>query len=287
VQVFNAMGYTATTLFAILCLLPFALVISGSLTEETAIHRYGYRVIPPELSTEAYELIFRAPEVIVRAYGVTIALVTVGTTLGLFLTAMTAYVLHRRDFRYRNRFAYFFFFTTLFSGGLIPWYILMVRYLGMKNNFFALVQPHLFSVFNIIIMRTFFKSIPEAIGESAKIDGAGDFTIFMRLALPMSTPALATVGLFIALAYWNDWMAAMLFITDEALIPLQYFLYRVLNTITYINLVSERSGIPVPDMPQESYKLAMTVVATGPIIFFYPFAQKYFIKGLTIGAVKG
>jgi putative aldouronate transport system permease protein len=285
--VFNISGYFITALIAICCLIPFALVISGSFTAEESIYKDGYRIIPKVISFESYYVIFKAPMVVLSAYSVTIGLVIVGTVSSLFLTCMTAYVLHKKDFKYRNRFSYFFYFTTLFSGGLVPWYILMVKYLGLKNSLLALLLPHLFSVFNIIVMRTFFKSIPEAIGESAKVDGAGEFTVFIRLYLPMSVPALATIGLFIALGYWNDWFAAMLFITNEKMFPLQYFLYKVLNTMAYVGKLSEMTGIPTPEMPKESFKLAMTVIATGPIIFLYPFIQKYFIQGITVGAVKG
>jgi len=285
--IFNFTGYSLTFLFASLCLIPFLLVISGSFTNEDSVLREGYRMIPRVFSLEAYEFIFKAPKQIIDAYTVTILLVVCGTAIALFLTSMTAYVLHKKDFRYRNRFSYFFYFTTLFSGGLVPWYILMVKYLNLKNSFLALLLPNLFSVFNIIIMRTFMGSIPVAIGESAKVDGAGEFTIYSRLILPMSAPALATIGLFIALGYWNDWYAAMLFITKPEMYPLQYFLYKALNSMAAASKIAEKTGIPIPDMPKESFKLAMTVVATGPIVFLYPFVQRYFIKGITIGAVKG
>jgi putative aldouronate transport system permease protein len=202
---------------------------------------------------------------------------------------MTAYVLHKRDFKYRNGFAFYFYFTTLFSGGLVPWYILMSNpnYLGLKNNYLALLLPHMFNVFNIIILRTFMRTIPEAIGESAKVDGAGEFTVFFRLILPMSKPALATIALFISLVYWNDWFSATLFITKEEMYPLQYFLYKALNSMEAASKISEMIGVPTPEMPKESFKLALTVVTTGPIVFLYPFVQKFFIRGITIGAVKG
>jgi putative aldouronate transport system permease protein len=285
--IFEIIGRIIVLFIAVCCLIPFYLVVSGSFTSEDSIHKNGYKLIPSVISTEAYSAIFKAPMQILKAYSVTISLVVIGTLLSLFLVSMTAYVLHKKDFKYRNKFAYFFYFTTIFSGGLVPWYILMVRYLDMKNNYLALILPHVFSVFNIIIMRTFMKSIPEAIGESGKIDGAGEFTIYSRLILPMSTPALATIGLFIALGYWNDWYMALLFISKENMYPLQFFLYRILSAISFANKVAELTGIPAPKMPKESFKLAMTVVATGPIIFLYPFLQRFFIKGITIGAVKG
>ncbi|WP_271750964.1 carbohydrate ABC transporter permease [Cohnella sp. JJ-181] len=283
---FNVIGYVVLGAISLLCLVPFLITLSGSVTKDSALFEYGYRLIPKMFSLEAYELIFRTPEVIVGAYTVTILLVVSGTVLGLFLTAMTAYVLHRRDFKYRNKFSFFFFFTTLFSGGLVPWYLVMIN-LGLKNSFLALLLPHLFAVFHIIIMRTFFTGIPESLGESAKIDGAGDLTIFVRLYLPISLPALSTIGLFIALTYWNDWYQAMLFITKPSLIPLQYHLYKIFNSMEAAQIVAQKTGMPVAQMPTETFKLAMTVVVTGPIILVYPFVQKYFVKGMTVGAVKG
>lgn len=284
--VFNLIGYIVVGLISLLCLIPFLLTVSGSVTKDASLFEYGYRLIPKMYSLEAYKLIFRAPEVITGAYAVTILLVVSGTALGLFLTAMTSYVLHRKDFKYRNKFSFFFFFTTLFSGGLVPWYLVMIN-LGMKNNFLALLLPHLFAVFHIIIMRTFFTTIPESLGESAKIDGAGDFTIFLKLYLPISLPALSTIGLFIALTYWNDWYQAMLFITKPNMMPLQYHLYKVFNSMQAAQIVAQKTGMPVAQMPTETFKLAMTVVVTGPIILVYPFIQKYFVKGMTVGAVKG
>nr|WP_222871003.1 carbohydrate ABC transporter permease [Paenibacillus methanolicus] len=284
--IFTIIGYIVLGCISILCLIPFLLTVSGSFTDDSSLFEYGYRLIPQEFSLEAYKLIFQAPEVIAKAYGVTIVLVFTGTLLGLFFISMTSYVLHRKDFKYRNKFSFFFFFTTLFSGGLVPWYLVMIG-LGMKNNYLALLLPHLFSVFHIIIMRTFFTSIPESIGESAKLDGAGDFTIFARLYLPMSIPALSTIGLFIALTYWNDWYPAMLFITNPDMMPLQYHLYKVFNSMQAAQIVAQKTGIPVAQMPAETFKMAMTVIVTGPVILVYPFIQKYFVKGMTVGAVKG
>lgn len=285
--IFSIMGYTIITLFSVLCLIPFIMVISGSFTAEDAIMRYGYSLIPRKFSLEAYDFFIKSPDAVLRAYAVTILRTFAGTVLSLFLMSMTAYVLQRKDFPYRNRFSMFFYFTTLFSGGLVPTYILMIKYLRLKDTFLALIIPLLFNVFNMIIIRTYMSSLPESISESAKIDGAGDFRIFIGIILPISTPAIATIGLFSALAYWNDWMYAMLYIQNDRLYPLQYYLYKVLSQIEAMKSLT-RANINVRyTMPEESFKLAMTVVATGPIVFLYPYMQKYFIKGLTIGAVKG
>lgn len=284
---FSAIGYTVIVVTAMLCLIPFIFILSGSFSEEAAIFEYGYRLFPKVFSLEAYKFVFEAPQKIIKAYSVTVFVTITGTFLGLYLTAMAGYVLNRKELKTRGFFSLYFYFTTLFSGGLVPWYILMTQYFHMENNILSLILPLLFSVFYIIIMRSFMSSIPDSIVESAKIDGAGDFYIFNKIILPLSKPVLATVGLFLALRYWNDWYQAMLFITKEQLYPMQYFLYKILNDMQFMLEASQVPGVVVVDMPQESFKLAMTVVATGPIIFLYPFLQRFFIKGMTVGAVKG
>ncbi|MBB6634906.1 putative aldouronate transport system permease protein [Cohnella thailandensis] len=287
-KAFSVIGYVSLTILALLCLLPFILVVSSSLTNEDKIIIDGYQFIPADFSTEAYRLLFKYPEQIVRAYIVTICVTAAGTFFGLFLTSMTAYALSRKDFKWRNRFSFFFFFTTLFSGGLVPWYLLIVNYLNMKDTFLALVVPLLFNVFYIIVMKSFLSGIPEAIVESAKIDGAGDFRIYAKLILPLSKPALATIGLFLALAYWNDWYNALLFVSNENLMPLQYYLYKMLGNMEGMRKAMMGAGAVITTaIPTESLKMAMTVVATGPILLAYPFVQRFFVQGLTIGAVKG
>ncbi|WP_218571267.1 carbohydrate ABC transporter permease [Paenibacillus oralis] len=281
-------GYTALTLFALFCIFPFILVISSSLTEESKIIEDGFQLIPTAFSLEAYSILFKYPQEMLKAYGITISVTLLGTFFGLFLTSMTAYVLSRKDFKWRNHFSFFFFFTTLFSGGLVPWYLLIVNYLNLKDTLIVLILPMLMNVFYIIVMKSFMSSIPEAIIESAKIDGASDFQIFIRFVLPLSKPALATIGLFIALGYWNDWYNALLFISDSDLMPLQYYLYRLLGNMDGMRKAMMAAGAVMSvDIPTESLKMAMTIVATGPIMIAYPFIQRYFVQGLTIGAVKG
>lgn len=285
--IFNILGGVFILVIVLLCIIPIIMLITGSFTSQTAIIKEGYRLIPHQFSLEAYKIIFQSPVSILRAYLISIVITCFGTILGLFITAMTGYVLSCKDFKYRNRFSFFFYFTTIFSGGLVPWYIMVVRYLHLKNSILALIIPMLLNVIFIIIMRSFMNELPVSISESAKIDGAGDFLIFTRLILPLSKPVLATIGLFIALNYWNDWFLALMFIDNDKMYPLQYFLYAILSKMDFINAAAAQSGIPVPSMPSESFKLAMTVVATGPIVFLYPFVQKYFVKGITMGAVKG
>lgn len=286
--IFNVIAYIVLGVLSIACLLPFIMIFTGSLTSQEAIFRDGYRLIPSEFSTEAYRLIFKNPLVILHSYGVTIFVTVVGTGLSLFITSMAAYVLSSKDFKYRNKFSFYFYFTSIFGGGLVPWYILMVRHLHMRDNIMALIVPLLVNSVYIIIMRSFIQSsIPSVLQESAKIDGANDFRIYLVITLPLSKAALATIGLFTALIYWNDWYNAMLFINKEELYPLQYFLHALLSKADFMKSVASQTGVPTVEMPTESLKLAMTVVATGPIILLYPFLQKYFVKGITIGAVKG
>ncbi|WNR42894.1 carbohydrate ABC transporter permease [Paenibacillus roseipurpureus] len=268
-------------------MLPLVLIISGSFSNEEAILSKGYSLLPRQFDTRAYKFIFMNASQLFSSYRVTIFTTLTGTLLGLFITAMTAYVLSRRDFEWRNKFALYFFFTTLFSGGIVPWYILCVQYLHLNDTFAGLVVPMLLNVFNIIIMKSFMSEIPDAITESAKIDGAGDFLIFRTLILPLSKPVLATIGFFIALAYWNDWFLSYIFMQNEKYFTLQFTLYRVLSIAQALKNTSTSVVTGQSVLPSETLKLAMTVVATGPILLVYPFLQKYFIRGLTIGAVKG
>jgi putative aldouronate transport system permease protein len=285
--IFNILGYWIVTIFGLFCIIPFIVLISGSFTDEQSIFNNGYSIIPGKFSLGAYQLLLKYPADIFRAYMVTIMITAIGTVVGLFLVSMTAYVLNRKDFKYRNRIAFYFYFTTLFSGGIVPLYIMMIRYLHLKDTFAALILPLLMNVFNIIILRTFMSSLPDSLSESAKVDGAGDFRIFIQLILPLTKPALAAIGLFIALGYWNDWYNAMLYLNDFGKFPLQYMLYNMFNNIEGLNRVSSQANVTVQEMPQESFKMAMAVVVTGPIVLLYPFVQKYFVQGITIGAVKG
>jgi putative aldouronate transport system permease protein len=287
-QIFSFIAYFSLAVLAILCIFPFILIVSSSLTEESVIITEGFKLFPSVFSTEAYSILFKYPDQMIRAYVVTITVTALGTISGLFLTAMTAYCLSRKDFKWRNQFSFFFFFTTLFNGGLVPWYLLLVNYLHMKDTMLALIIPLVLNVFYIIVMKSFMSNIPEAITESAKIDGAGDFLIFSRLIIPLSKPALATIGLFIALGYWNDWYNALLFVSDEKLMPLQYYLYKMLGNMDGMRKAMMGSGAVITtSLPTEGLKMAMTIVASGPILIAYPFIQKYFVQGLTIGAVKG
>lgn len=287
--IFDVISVVALTVFSVCCLLPFLLVLSGSFSDQTSILTHGYQLIPETFSLEAYKTLFRIPEDLLRAYGVTIFVTVTGTFFGLLFTSMAAYVLSCKTFRYRYQMSFFFYFTSIFGGGLVPWYIFNTKYLHFHNNFIALILPILINVTYLLILKSYMSGIPEALYESARLDGAGDFTIYLRVAMPLCKAGLATVGLFIALNYWNDWYDAMLFLDEgrSDLYPLQYYLNNILTKAQALSAAAARSGLPVSEVPSEPMKLAMTVVATGPIILLYPFLQKYFVKGVTIGAVKG
>ncbi|NLG81841.1 MAG: carbohydrate ABC transporter permease [Bacilli bacterium] len=285
---FYVCGFIIITIFALVCLVPFLYIISGSLTEEDAIVNDGFHLVPTKFSLNAYKYISASKEQVLHAYVVTIGVTVVGTISALIVMSMGAYVLYRKDFRYRNTFAFMFYFTTLFSGGLIPWYIMIVGVLGWKDSYLALIVPSLCSSWNLLLLRNFMRSIPDSIVESALIDGANDFRIYRQLILPLATPGLATIGLFVALGYWNDWFNANLFLTKQKMFPLQYFLYKLLANAQFLNSpTGSYVAAYVESPPDHSLKMAMACVATGPIILLYPFLQKYFVKGLVLGAVKG
>ena len=286
---FSIVSYTIMTFFVFVCIIPFYLIIVGSFTSDHAIITEGYSLLPKlkNFSTEGYQTVFKDPMSIIRSYGVTILVTSVGTTLAIFLTTMTGYVLSRQDFEARNVVSFLFFFTTLFNGGLVPWYLLCTNFLHFSNHIYSMILPGMFSVWNMIISKSFMKGIPYEMVEAAKMDGAGDFRIYWQVMIPMAKPLIATIGLFIALAYWNDWYNCMLFIKNDRLYSLQYSLQNMLNSSEALKRIAALTGRQVQTLPTESTKMAMTIVTTGPIIFLYPFLQKYFVKGLTIGAVKG
>jgi ABC-type glycerol-3-phosphate transport system permease component len=273
--------------FAVLCLIPFVMMVSASFGDENIVIKKGVGILPRGLSVEAYKIALKNPRFIVGSYIVTILLTFSGTFTGLFLISMTGYALYRPDFFIRNKIAFFFYFTTLFSAGLAPSYIWMVRYLNLRNNYLAVLLPLLMSPWLIILMRNFMRSIPYEITESGKIDGAGDFRIFRSLIFPMMKPALATIGLFLALSYWNEWYNSMLYLPNLDYKPLQYYLYNIVNEAAALRQSLAGSVVLIGALPTTTLKMATAVLATGPIILLYPFVQKYFISGIVVGSVKG
>jgi putative aldouronate transport system permease protein len=276
--------------FSICCVIPIITVVSISISREDDIMRLGYQIIPRNIDFLAYIYIFKYPKQILDAYGVTIFVTVAGTLLALLINSMAAYALSRKQFEYRNPISFIVFFTTMFSGGLIPWYILITNYLHMGNKIWVMFVPYLAMPFNMFILRTNFKSIPDSIIESAKIDGANEFLVYFRLVLPLSKPALATIGLFCFLSFWNDWWLCLLFIDKARLYNLQYMLYRIMSNISYLTSANPMNlGISVDTsrLPNESARMATVVLAAGPMLFVFSFFQKYFVQGLTVGSIKG
>jgi len=278
-------------LTSILCLVPFLLLIASSFTDENALVLYGYSFFPKKLSLKAYQYIWQQGIVIVRAYGITVLVTILGTGVGLTITSMLSYPLSRKDLPFGKIFAFLVFFTMLFNGGLVPTYLMYVKYLHIKNTLLALIVPGLLvNSFFCMIMRSYFISnIPDAIIESAYIDGANEFKIFTKMVLPLSKPIMATIGLFLGVNYWNDWYNGLIYLTETKLFSIQNVLNRMISDAQF--LASSNLGSTVNagaiQLPATSTRMAIAVVTILPIFVAYPFFQKYFIKGITIGSVKG
>lgn len=287
-KLLKIISYAVVTLWSVICIFPFVLVISASFSTESIISREGFGLLPKGFTLSAYEWVFRYPKMILGSYGVTIAMTVLGTALGLFIIAMTGYALQRKDFPLRNVISFFIYFTTLFSAGMVPTYLWVSGTLGLKGSYLAVFLQLLMSPWLIVLMKNFAKSVPYEITESGKIDGAGDFRIFLSLIFPMLKPALATVGLFLALGYWNEWYQSSLYLGSSVTYkPLQYYLYGIINQANALKSSVAGANVTITDLPTNTLKMATAVVATGPIVFLYPFVQKYFISGITVGAVKG
>ena len=287
-KVFNGISYVLLAFGAIVCVLPFIIIVSGSFTDNVTILKQGYSLFPRDFTLEAYRTIFRSPKDIIQAYKMNVYYTVVGTSIGLTMIALTGYVISRQEFKYRNTVSFLIYFTSIFGGGMIPWYLMYANVLNLKGHTLAIWFPALMSPFLVILMRTFIVgAVPNAITESAKIDGAGHFTIFFRIVLPVLKAGLATVGLFLALGYWNDWYRSSMFSTNSSTWQLQFYLYDLLNATTAMKQMASNVSMKTADLPTESVKLAMAVVATGHVLLFYPFVQRFFVSGITVGAVKG
>lgn len=267
--VFQIFGVFLVTILAAACFVPFLLMLAGSFSDGELLYLNGLRLLPQGFTLRNYAALFRRPQQLLTAFTSSVWVTGVGTAIGLFLLTMTAYVLSRKDFRFRRAISFYFYLTTLFNGGMVCTYIFYIRYYGLKDSFWAVILPGLLPIMYLLIMRGFVAEIPDTLIESARIDGAGELYIFLHIVLPLLQSALATIGLFLALTYWNDWYNPMLYIHSEWKFPMQYFLYKV--TVT-----RPLSAI-----------LAMTCVTAAPVVLLYPFVQKYFVHGLTVGALKG
>jgi putative aldouronate transport system permease protein len=281
-------SYTVVSLFALFCLVPFVMMISASLSSEDEIRRTGFGLLPKDFSLTAYQYIFNSPRQVIGSYIVTLTMTVTGTAIGLFIIAMTGYALNRKDFPFRNIISFFIYFTTLFSAGLAPTFLWIARDLGLRGSYLAVFLQLLMTPWLIILMKSFMRTVPYEVIESGKVDGAGDFRIFFQLCLPIMKPALATVGLFLALAYWNEWYLSSIYLGSTVEFkPLQYLLYNVINTANALRNSMAGANVSITDLPSNTLKMASAIVATGPILLLYPFVQKYFVSGITIGAVKG
>lgn len=277
--------HMALTIFSLCCLVPLLMILSASFTDEIALTRNGYTLLPSEFSTRAYELILRSPTAILRAYAVTIFTTVVGTIIALLMMSMLAYALSRPEFKLRKPLSFFVFFTMLFNGGIVPYYILMTQYLRVQDTVFALLLPYFVVGFYVLILRTYFAGLPEELLDAARVDGAGEWRIFWSVAVPLAKPALATIGLFTALNYWNDWTTPLYFIRSAELYPLQYLLYIIQSNAQAMQLQSA-AGMNLGDVPTQTARMAMAILATGPAAIFFLFFQRYLIRGVTLGAFK-
>ena len=288
--VYSLITYIILILLSAVCVLPLIMVISISLSSESAIAEYGYTLLPKVISFEAYKQAFANPWQLVNSYKTTVAYSIIGTVLALLVQSMAAYSLSRKIFKYRKPITIYLFITMLFSGGLVPQYIINTQYLRLNDSFWIYIFPSLVSVWNLIIIRTFFQNLPTELVEAAKIDGASEFRIYGQIIMPLSKPVLATIGFMTLLVKWNDWNTALIYIRNPSLYSLQYLLQRLLREAEFINNMAQTASaglINTADLPTESLRFTMAVLASGPMLLVFPFFQKYFTKGLTVGAVKG
>ena len=285
---FSVIKGVLLTILSVLCVLPFVVIVSGSFTSNQEIIRNGFSLLPRDFTVEAYKTIFRTPEDILQAYKMNAYYTGIGTALGLIIITLTAYVISRKEFKYCNTVSFLIYFTTIFGGGMIPWYLMYANVLNLRGTTLAIWFSALITPFLVILMRTFIVgAVPDAVVESAKIDGANHWRIFWQIVLPVLGPGLATVGLFQALGYWNDWYRSSMFSTSSRTWSLQFYLYDLVNSTQAMRQMAQYANVNTADLPTQSVKLAMSVVATGPILILYPFVQRYFVSGITVGAVKG
>ncbi|TFE23876.1 carbohydrate ABC transporter permease [Cohnella luojiensis] len=282
----TALIYLLLGTFALACIVPMLLTVMVSITDESSIIRNGYSLFPENFSVEAYRTLYNSREMLSQSFFVSITITVVGTLAALVITGMAAYTLANPNVKYRGFLNLFFFITLLFNGGLVPWYI-MCQKLGLTDNLAALIVPALmFNAFNMFLVRNFMDALPQALRESAYIDGANDMRIAFQIYLPICVPVLATVTLFYALSYWNDWFNAIMLVDSKDLYPLQYVLFKIRSNIEMLTMIPTGGSIQFTP-PAESAKMATVLVTIGPIVFLYPFLQRYFVKGLIVGSVKG
>jgi putative aldouronate transport system permease protein len=277
---------------ALVCVVPMLLVLSISFSSEDSLREYGYRLIPRDFSLEGYSYLFKQRGTILPSLGMSVFVTGVGTALGVVLNALMGYVLSRREYKLQKFYVWFVFIPMIFNGGLVANYFIVTQLLHLRDTAWVLIIPLAVSSYNVILCKTFFRAtIPDSLIESAKIDGASQLKIFFQIVFPLSLPVLATVGLFLSFGYWNDWFTSMLYIDSPRLFTLQAYLNRLLGDINFLAQNAALLGVSqaqlLASMPKEAARMAIVVVAVLPIACAYPFFQRYFVSGLTVGAVKG
>jgi putative aldouronate transport system permease protein len=288
---FRRFSTVVLAILAIVAMLPILLIAVASVTDENTLVAGGYTFFPSKLSLDSYYYMVKQSAMILNAYGVTILVTVVGTLGSVVLTTTLAYPMSRRDFRYKNMLAFFVFFTMLFNGGVVSSYIMWTRIFGIKNTLWALIVPnYLVTAFNVLLVRNYYiHGIPHEMVESAQIDGASELTIFVKIMLPLAIPTVATISLFTGIIYWNDWVNCLYYVTDSQLFGLQNLLIRIMNNIQFLKISTNAAllGTQNIDLPGSSVRMAMAVIGILPILVIFPFVQKYFIKGVVLGAIKG
>ena len=290
-KIFRSFAFVVLLILAIVCILPIILIIVASFTDETTLLANGYRFFPQKYGLEAYVYLLKQSVMMLRAYKISILVTVIGTLASLVLSTTFAYPLSRKDFKYRNIFSFLVFFTMLFSGGIVPSYMMWTKFFHIKDTIWALIIPsYLMNAFNILLIRNYYSNnIPDALVEAARIDGASEFLTFRRVIVPLSVPVIATVGLFTGLAYWNDWINGLYYINDPGLYSIQNLLNQMITDIQYLasGKVTGNIGAEVAKLPTTSIRMAIAFIAMLPLFIIYPFLQKYFAEGITLGAVKG
>lgn len=290
-RIFARVSAVILGVFALITFAPFALIAISSISSTQSLAYRGYSFFPESLSVDSYIYMLAQGKIILRSYGVSLFVTTVGTITSLIITPMLAYPLSRKDFKLRNLFTFLVFFSLLFNGGVVPSYIMWAKYFSLKNTIWALIIPtYLMNGFNVLLVKNYFeRNVPKDLIEAAQIDGANELTIFSKIMIPLSTPVIATVGMFTGLAYWNDWINGLYYISDPAYYGVQQLLIRILNNIAFLRSGAAASivGNIVISLPGDSIRMALAVIGILPILIVFPLLQKYFIRGIVIGAVKG
>jgi len=283
-RLFNAANYALFALLGIVCLVPFLIVLGSSFETEQVLKDNGFSLIPQQFTLYAYSTVFQL-NTVVQSFLVSISVTLIGTLMAITVTALLAYPLAQKEMKGRGALLAFVLLTMLFNGGIVPWYILISKYLQLKDTLWVLILPYLVNPFNMFVLKSFFETIPKEIGESARIDGAGHLRTFLSIVAPLSMPGLATISLFYALGYWNDWWLSLNFIESDRLVPVQLLLKKMISNLTFISSQIDTSKFI--QVPANGVQMATTIISIGPIIAAYPYIQRYFVKGLTIGGIKG